>query len=150
MEGEEERYGIDRKSKERSPVVEHFHIQYHEFYSHVSLCCIEHGAQWSDNTRKVCESYWIRRLNTIQLHGIDKGDLMKNGCVSACGRLTSGRLRTISERWVGSRENTMKLCTFHGLTQVGYATQRTTFLVGAVCDYLDLLFLSMLQFSSSY
>ena len=31
-------------------------------------------AQWSDDTRKARESYWIRRLNTMQPHGINKGD----------------------------------------------------------------------------
>ena len=59
---------------QRSPVAEHFHLQNHDFNSHVSLCCIEHDAQWSDDTRKARESYWIRRLNTIQPHGINKGD----------------------------------------------------------------------------
>ena len=59
---------------QRSPVTEHFHLQNHDFNSHVSLCCIDHDAQWSDDTRKARESYWIRRLNTIQPHGINKGD----------------------------------------------------------------------------
>ena len=31
-------------------------------------------AQWSDDTRKARESYWIRRLNTVQPHGINMGD----------------------------------------------------------------------------
>ena len=31
----------------------------------------------------------------------------------------------------------MKLHSIDGLTQVGYAKQRPTELVGAVCDYLD-------------
>ena len=31
----------------------------------------------------------------------------------------------------------MKLHSIDGLTQVGYAKQRPTVLVGAVCDYLD-------------
>ena len=57
------------------------------------------------------------------------------GCVSACGPLTSGRLSIISEEWIGSSEKTMKLYTFDGLAQVGYATQRPTALVGAVCDF---------------
>ena len=47
---------------QRSPVAEHFHLQNHDFNSHVSLCCIDHDAQWSDDTRKARESYWIRRL----------------------------------------------------------------------------------------
>ena len=53
---------------QRSPVAEHFHLQNHDFNSHVSLCCIDHDAQWSDDTRKARESYWIRRLNTMQPH----------------------------------------------------------------------------------
>ena len=28
----------------------------------------------SDRTRKARESYWIRRLNTLRLYGINKGD----------------------------------------------------------------------------
>ena len=71
---------------------------------------------------------------------------MKNRCVSAFGRLTSARLRIISEGWVGDSENTVKLYTVDGLTQVGYATQRPTVLVDAVCDYLDLLFLPIPYF----
>ena len=59
---------------QRSPVAEHFHLQNHDFNSHVSLCCIDHDAQWSDDTRKARKSYWIRRLNTMQPHGINKGD----------------------------------------------------------------------------
>ena len=59
---------------QRSPVAEHFHLQNHDFNSHVSLCCIDHDAQWSDDTRKARENYWIRRLNTMQPHGINKGD----------------------------------------------------------------------------
>ena len=45
---------------QRSPVAEHFHLQNHDFNSHVSLCCIDHDAQWSDDTRKARESYCIR------------------------------------------------------------------------------------------
>ena len=45
----------------------------------------------------------------------------------------------VSEGWAGSIENSMKLHSIDGLTQVGYAKQRPTVLVGAVCDYLDLL-----------
>ena len=33
---------------QRSPVAEHFYLQNHDFNSHVSLCCIDHDAQWSD------------------------------------------------------------------------------------------------------
>ena len=68
---------------------------------------------------------------------------MKNVCVSACGRLTSGRLRIVSEGWAGSSENTTKLYTINGLTQAGYATHMPTVLVGAESDYQDLLFLSI-------
>ena len=63
-----------KRRLQRSPAAEHFHLQNHDFNSHVSLFCIEHDAQWSDDTRKARESYWIRRLNTIQPHGINKGD----------------------------------------------------------------------------
>ena len=59
---------------QRSPVAEHFKLHNHDFNSHVSLCCIDHDAQWSDDSRKARESYWVRRLNTIQPHGINKGD----------------------------------------------------------------------------
>ena len=73
----------------------------------------------------------------------------KNSCASACGRLTSGNLRIVSEACAGSSENTMKLHTTDGLTQVGYAKQRLTVLVGAVCDYLDLIFLPIAYLFSS-
>ena len=43
----------------------------------------------------------------------------------------------VSEGWAGSSDNAMKLHSIDGLTQVGYAKQRPTLLVGAVCDYLD-------------
>ena len=121
---------------QRSPVAEHFHSQNHDFNSHVFLCCIDHDAQWSDDTRKTRESYWIRRLNTIQPHGINKGDWNVKCYVSACWRLTYGHLRIVSEGWAVSGENTMKLHSTDGLTQVGYAKQRPTVLVSAVCDYL--------------
>ena len=54
----------------------------------------------------------------------------------------------ISEVRTGSSENTMKLYTFDA--QVGYATHRPTGLLGEVCDYLDLLFLSSPNFSISF
>ena len=44
----------------------------------------------------------------------------------------------------------MKLHSIDGPTQVGYAKQRSTVLVGAVCDYLDLLFLSVSYLSSFF
>ena len=71
----------------------------------------------------------------------------KSGCISACWRLTSGHLRNLSEGKAGSSENAMKLSTIDGLTQVGYAKQRPTVLVGALCDYKDLLCLSIPYFS---
>ena len=120
-----------------APVAEHFNLQNHDFNSHVSLCCIDHDAQWSDDTRIARESYWFRRLNIIQPHGINKGDKNVNCYGSACWRLTSGHLRIVSEGWAGSRENTMKLLSIDGLTQIGYAKQRPTVLVGSVYDYLD-------------
>ena len=56
----------------------------------------------------------------------------------------------VSEGWAGSSENTMKLHPIDGLTQVGYAKQRPTVLVGAVCDYFDSLFMSIPYLSSFF
>ena len=67
----------------------------------------------------------------------------ENVYVSACWHLTSGHLLIVSEGWAGSSQNTMKLHSIDGHTQVGYAKQRPTVLVVAVCDYLDSLFLSI-------
>ena len=50
---------------ERSPTAEHFHSADHDFMSNASVCCLEHNKEWSDSTRKLRESYWIRRLNTL-------------------------------------------------------------------------------------
>ena len=50
---------------ERSPTVEHFHFADHGFLSHASICCLKHNHEWSDSTRKLRESYWIRRLHTL-------------------------------------------------------------------------------------
>ena len=44
----------------------------------------------------------------------------------------------------------MKLHSIDGLTQVVYAKQRPTVLVGVVCDYLDSLFLSVPYLSSFF
>ena len=71
-----------------------------------------------------------------------------NVYVSACWHLTSGHLRIVSEGWAGSSENTMKLHSIDGPTQVGYAKQRPTVLEVEVCDYLDSLFLSIPYLSS--
>ena len=32
------------------------------------------NSEWKDNARKSRESYWIRRLNTLNPSGINKGD----------------------------------------------------------------------------
>ena len=59
---------------ERSPVAEHFRSTEHDFLKHTSVCCIDHSPEWTDSTRKSRESYWIRRLNTLRPHGINKND----------------------------------------------------------------------------
>jgi hypothetical protein len=59
----------------RSPAAEHFHLEGHSFKD-VSLCCIEQNTQWSDVARKSRETYWIRRLNTLDLQGFNKGDYL--------------------------------------------------------------------------
>ena len=51
--------------------------------------------------------------------------------------LTSGHLRIVYEGWAGSSENTMNRHSIDDPTQVGCAKQRSTVLVGTVCDYLD-------------
>ena len=60
---------------ERSPVAEHFRSTEHDFLKHASVCCIDHSPEGTDSTRKSSESYWIRRLNTLRPHGINKNDL---------------------------------------------------------------------------
>ena len=62
------------KRFERSPVAEHFWLPGHDFLSHASVCCLDHNSGWTDKTRKQRESYWIRRLNTLNPSGINKGD----------------------------------------------------------------------------
>ena len=57
----------------RAPVAEHFHEIGHSF-DNIELCCIEANEQWTDEQRKARETYWIRRLNTVQPHGINKSD----------------------------------------------------------------------------
>ena len=54
--------------------VEHFYLQGHDFPSHASVCCLESNSEWEDNARKCRESYWIRRLNTVNSSGINKGN----------------------------------------------------------------------------
>ena len=62
------------KRFERSPVAEHFCSPEHDFLNHATLCCLDHNPEWTDRTRKARESYWIRRLNTLRPHGINKDD----------------------------------------------------------------------------
>ena len=65
---------LRHKRFERSPVGEHFCSSGHDFISHASVCCLDSKPEWTDNARKSRESYWIRRLNTLQPSGINKGD----------------------------------------------------------------------------
>ena len=62
------------KRFERSPTTEHFCLQGHDFLSHASVCCLESNSEWKYTARKSLESYWIRRLNTLNPSGINKGD----------------------------------------------------------------------------
>ena len=89
----------------------------------------------------VCGQY-RNHTSTISSTASSPSQLFAGGYAGVtCWRLTSGHLRIVSEGWAGSSENTMKLHSIDGLTQFGYATQRPIVLVGAVCDYLDSLFL---------
>ena len=54
---------------ERSPTAEHFHSANNDFLSHASVCCLVHNKERLNSTRKLRESYWIRRP-----FGINKGD----------------------------------------------------------------------------
>ena len=66
---------------ERSPTAEQFHSADRDFLSHASVCYLEHNKEWSDSTRKLRESYWIRRLNTLCPFGINKGDCLSGHMV---------------------------------------------------------------------
>ena len=57
---------------ERSPTAGHFHFADHGFLSHASVCCLKHNHEWSDSTRKLRGSFWIRRLHTLCPLGINK------------------------------------------------------------------------------
>ena len=67
------RSDVNTHKLERSSIAEHIHTTGHTFPD-ISLCCIDHNPNWSDRTCKLCEIYWIRRLNTTQPHGINKSD----------------------------------------------------------------------------
>ena len=56
--------------------------------------------------------------------------------------------RIVNVGWAGSSDS-MKLYIIDGLTEVDYDTLRPTVLVGTVCEYLDLLFLSIPYLPSS-
>ena len=63
------------KRFERSPVGEYFCSSGHDLIiSHASVCCLDSNQEWTDNARKSRKSYLIRRLNTLQPSGINKGD----------------------------------------------------------------------------
>ena len=62
------------KRFEISPVAEHFCLPVHDFLSHASVCCLESNPEWKNIARKSRESYWIRRSNTLNPGGINKGD----------------------------------------------------------------------------
>ena len=67
------RSDVNTRKLERSPIAEHIHTTGH-ILSDISLCCIDHNPNWSEQTRKLREVYWIRKLNTTQLQGINKSD----------------------------------------------------------------------------
>jgi len=58
---------------DRSPVAEHFNQEHHSF-GDIKLCVIESNKGWSEKDLMRRETYWIRRLNTLQPFGINKGD----------------------------------------------------------------------------
>ena len=58
----------------KSPVAEHFSAAGYSFED-VELCVIEDKETWSDSQIKECETYWKRRLCTVQLPGINKNDV---------------------------------------------------------------------------
>ena len=68
------RSDVNTHKLERSPIAEHIHRTGHHTFSDISFCWIDHNPNWPDRTCKLREIYWIRRLNTIQPHGINKSD----------------------------------------------------------------------------
>ena len=59
---------------EGSPTAERFCLQGRDFLSRASICCLEGNSEWKDSARRSRESYWMRRLNTLNPGGINKGD----------------------------------------------------------------------------
>ena len=57
----------------RSPVAAYFSESNHTF-DNIILYCIDANKKWYDETRKLRETYWIMRLNTLQQHGININD----------------------------------------------------------------------------
>ena len=86
---------LETQAFNRSPVAEHFCSTEHDFLNHASLCSLDHNPEWSDRTRKARKSYWIRRLNTLQPYGINKGDqqressFLSQGMRQLCGPFSS-------------------------------------------------------------
>ena len=75
-----------------SPTAEQFHCADHDFLSHASVSCLEHNKEWSDSTRKLHESYWIRRLNALCTFGINKGDWLFGHMVEHPGQRFTNNL----------------------------------------------------------
>ena len=77
------RSDLTKRRFQRSPVAENFHLKNHDFNSHVSLSSIEHGAKWSDVTRKARGSYRIWTTRTKMVVSVRVGDWHLDAFVSS-------------------------------------------------------------------